>query len=147
MGRRCGFHIRRYSGRAPNAAPRPGAGDASWGTGSAPRSRTGGCTTPRFQFRDIGPVTKLCFTPRRGGLRNQLLMPGTRLMVDAPGWRPNCEPPGLQVQIASTKSMAPCLARDCDACHTIFGGPRPVEADAGRYLASLLRECGEMPAI
>src|SRR5829696_7974405 len=25
-----------------------------------------------------------------------------------------------------------------------FGGPRPVEADAGRYLASLLRECGEI---
>src|SRR4051794_38284621 len=84
----------------PALATRP------WATGPAPRSRTGGCTTPRFRFRDIG-VIKLCFTPRRGGLRNQLLMPGTRLMVDAPSWRPNCEPRGLQVQIASTKSMAP----------------------------------------
>src|SRR5215207_2505874 len=107
MGRRCGFHVRRYSGRAPNAAPRPGAGDASLGDWAGAEIEDGRCTTPRFRFRDIGPGTKLCFTPRRGGLRNQLLMPGTRLMVDAPGWRPNCEPRGLQVQIASTKSMAP----------------------------------------
>ena len=42
---------------------RPALATLPWATGPAPRSRTGGCTTPRFRFRDIGPSQTLFHAP------------------------------------------------------------------------------------
>src|SRR5215207_1972367 len=63
MGRRCGFHVGRYSGRAPNAAPPPGAGDASLGDWAGAEIEDGRVYDPALPIPGHTPVTNSVSRP------------------------------------------------------------------------------------
>ena len=119
MGRRCGFHVRRYSGRAPNAAPRPGAGDASLGDWAGAEIEDGRVYDPALPIRDIGPSQNSVSRPVAVACGTSFLCRGrvSWSMLRVGG--PTASLEAFKCRSLRPKAWRLPLARDCDASHTI----------------------------
>jgi hypothetical protein len=119
LGRRCGFHIRRYSGGAPNARHGPALTTRPGGLGRRrDRGRAGvrprasnSVTSAPSQNSVSRPVAVACGTSFlcRGRVSWSMLRVGG----------PTASLEAFKCRSLRPKAWRLPLARDCDACHTI----------------------------